>query len=492
MHAIFLYLLKLTAALSILWLFYYTVLRPLTFYTWNRSYLLGYSLLSFAIPLIDIGSFVKIKNPDHPPFYLANIPTIGNYSPALTQPTIQHAAMDRWNITLLILAAGTTWMLIRTLIRWFSLLRIKRQAELVSDNHFRIYQVKENIAPFSFGNAIYINPRLHTEKEWEEIILHEFVHIRQRHTFDILLAEAVCIFNWYNPFAWALRHSIRQNLEFIADQKVLDNGVDKKGYQYHLLKVIGSPRYRLANNFNFSSLKKRIIMMNKVRSARLHLLRFLFLLPLLTVILVAFRSDVTVLKNRPGLQTTAHAKPSPSIASPATRARVYHDTIPDKSDSLRAAAPNHANRTTSYPVHITPDGKVGPIYYLDGKRMPERTNLEFIQPDSIESIIVFKNEPAAEQYGPDASARGVVLMISKSGRYDPLPKSPGKVLSDPLIVIDGIPTAPADSALKHLNPADIESLQVLNDSSATSGYGARGRNGVILVTTKKGRSRPGN
>jgi TonB-dependent SusC/RagA subfamily outer membrane receptor len=65
--------------------------------------------------------------------------------------------------------------------------------------------------------------------------------------------------------------------------------MDKKEYQYHLLTVMGHPRYRLANNFNFSSLKRRIIMMNKIRSARLHLLRFLFLLPLLAVILLAFR-----------------------------------------------------------------------------------------------------------------------------------------------------------------------------------------------------------
>jgi len=129
------------------------------------------------------------------------------------------------------------------------------------------------------------------EKEWSAIILHEYVHIRQRHTLDILLAELCCALNWYNPFAWLIRHAIRQNLEFIADSKVLEKGLDKKGYQYHLLKVIGEPRYRLANNFNFSSLKKRIIMMNKIRSARLHLVKFLFLLPLFAVLLVAFRSQ---------------------------------------------------------------------------------------------------------------------------------------------------------------------------------------------------------
>jgi hypothetical protein len=55
---------------------------------------------------------------------------------------------------------------------------------------------------------------------------------------DILLAELFVIFNWYNPFAWLIRFSIRQNLEFIADQQVLAGGMDRKSYQYHLLEVV--------------------------------------------------------------------------------------------------------------------------------------------------------------------------------------------------------------------------------------------------------------
>jgi hypothetical protein len=59
-----------------------------------------------------------------------------------------------------------------------------------------------------------------------------------------------------------IKRSIRQNLEFIADNKVVENGIDKKQYQYLLLKVIGNNQYSIATKFNFSSLKKRIAMMN--------------------------------------------------------------------------------------------------------------------------------------------------------------------------------------------------------------------------------------
>src|SRR5579859_6071363 len=298
MPALFLYLLKLSAAVSVTWLFYYGVLRPLTFYNWNRWYLLGYTLLSFLIPLIDIGPMVTAGDPGQQPRYLSYIPAMGGYSRAVLPTARQSHAWDPWNFALFLLAAGMILLLIRVLIRWYSLTRVRKQARLISSHpDIRIYQVDRHITPFSFGNAVYINQRLHTEQEWEEIILHEYVHIRQRHTIDILLAELISILNWYNPFVWAIRYSIRQNLEFIADRKVLDNGVDKKGYQYHLLKVVGHQQYRIANNFNFSSLKKRIVMMNKLRSARLHLLKLLFLLPLMAGILLAFRSNYPYLSH---------------------------------------------------------------------------------------------------------------------------------------------------------------------------------------------------
>lgn len=60
---------------------------------------------------------------------------------------------------------------------------------------------------------------------------------------------------------------------------------------------------------------------------------------------------------------------------------------------------------------------------------------------------------------------------------------------DPLVVIDGVPT---DLGLGSLNMADIERLDVLKDASATAIYGSRGANGVVMITTKKGREGKGH
>lgn len=60
--------------------------------------------------------------------------------------------------------------------------------------------------------------------------------------------------------------------------------------------------------------------------------------------------------------------------------------------------------------------------------------------------------------------------------------------SGPLIVMDGFPIAIASGSLNFINPEDIETMDVLKDASATAIYGSRGANGVILITTKKGKS----
>jgi TonB-dependent SusC/RagA subfamily outer membrane receptor len=292
MPSLLLYLLKLSISLSIVWIFYQLFLRRLTFYKMNRWYLLGYSVLAFFIPLINIGPMLG-DGPAGEPLVVQYIPAIGAVPAAVFAPAVAAPVLTWRTVVVLIFVLGAALLLVRSVLRWLSLRRLRNRARLIVSEGLKIYQVDAPIIPFSFGSAIYINQLLHTEKEWSDIILHEYVHIRQKHTVDILLAELICALNWYNPFCWLIRHSIRQNLEFIADSHVLDSGVDKKGYQYHLLQVIGEPRYRLANNFNFSSLKKRIVMMNKIRSARLHLLKLLFILPLVTVLLVAFRDRYT-------------------------------------------------------------------------------------------------------------------------------------------------------------------------------------------------------
>jgi hypothetical protein len=281
-----LYFLKLSISLSVVYLFYQVLLRRLTFYNWNRWYLLVYSAICFFIPLVDVFGLLQKQG-------LQNAAVI-NYVPAITglaaaETTGALTGLSSTSIYVIIFTAGCLLLFTRLLIQFISLKRLKTSAVLLTDGGVKIYHIDKKIIPFSAGNSIYVNRHLHAEHELKEIIRHEFIHVKQRHSLDLWWGEILCILNWYNPFAWLLRNAMRQNLEFIADHQVLQSGLDVKQYQYLLLKVTGNYSFSIASNFNFSSLKKRIVMMNKNKSANRHLVRFLFMLPLLAVVLLAFR-----------------------------------------------------------------------------------------------------------------------------------------------------------------------------------------------------------
>jgi beta-lactamase regulating signal transducer with metallopeptidase domain len=290
MPALFSYLIKLSIGLAVVALFYQLVLRRLTFYNWNRWYLFAYTIACFFIPFIDINPI--LHNNEWTDVSLVQLIPIINDNSAAGLNNTADTRFNYWNIAITLLAIGVIIMLCRLLIQLVSFKRMLRKAELISGDDLKIYQVNESIIPFSFGNSVFINRNLHTAEELQEIIRHEFVHARQKHSLDIIWGELLCMLNWYNPFVWLLRKSIRQNLEFIADNKVVENGIDKKQYQYLLLKVIGNSQFSIATQFNFSSLKKRIAMMNKTKSAKRQILRMLFLLPATAVLLLAFRNKL--------------------------------------------------------------------------------------------------------------------------------------------------------------------------------------------------------
>lgn len=98
----------------------------------------------------------------------------------------------------------------------------------------------------------------------EEILTHEYAHIRKRHSIDLLIADICIFFQWFNPASWLLKQELQNIHEFEADESVIAQGIDAKKYQLLLIKkAVGTRLYSMANSFNHSSLKKRITMMLK-------------------------------------------------------------------------------------------------------------------------------------------------------------------------------------------------------------------------------------
>lgn len=516
------YLLKLSISLAVVYLFYALVLRRLTFHTWNRWYLLGYSLLAFFIPFVNISPMLE-QGAWNENTMVQLIPVMGNYEVA--KPA---NAIDGWTACLLLLIAGVVFMLVRLLLQYLSFRYIRKSSKLISDGNVKIYQVDKQIIPFSFGRSIFINQDQHSEHELKEIIRHEFIHVKQRHTADILWSEVLCMLNWYNPFAWLIRQSIRQNLEFIADHQVLKAGLDRKQYQYLLLKVVGVPAFAIANQFNFSSLKKRIAMMNRMRSAKVHLIKFLFVLPLVTILLLAFRS---VAIDRAVAQETEKIAAIEQMISDITNEPVpVKDTVPVTSpvkgkiigirtDSTRTITITTRTDSSRFFMDASLNGPGNPnrartqypdvLYVIDGVVQAKGDEtLNNINPDNISSVNVLKGASAEALYG-EKGKDGVIVITSKS-------KTPVsiKVITTPIVRDTVSLRQPAariringekvclgcgnfkgvlivddeirDSAdLYELSPADIERIDVLKGPGAVAEYGEKAKEGVIKITTKK-------
>ncbi|WP_018630942.1 M56 family metallopeptidase [Niabella aurantiaca] len=489
------YILKLSICLAIVHLFYQLFLRRLTFYNWNRWYLLGYSALSFVIPLIDIMPELQRKALDRNVF-VQMIPAFG-FSPAPAGASLLQS-LSAWDWIMIAGVAGSLILLVRFFVMFFSFIRIRKRAQLISDARTRIYQLDEDVRPFSFGNAIFINTELHSGEELEEIIRHEFVHVRQKHTIDIIWSELLCILLWFHPFVWLLRKSIKQNLEFLADKQVLQNGMDKKEYQYLLLKVMGNKQFAFANHFNFSSLKNRIAMMNTIKSARIHLTKFLFLLPVVAVLLLAFRKEVIrEEKNKAEVNKEQKATDGEDIIQKATRMAEGSPKPVWIVGGIPVAVGNGSWAYFDKQELAGPDDfKV----WFDGKIIDMEEANKKVNRFVLKGVGTATKANAYREFGINEN----LLLLSSTGRFGsgrrpakdtvPAPRtSKAKIVLShagtdpekrPLIVLDGI-TQPKGLTLDKVDAHTIESLTVLKDASAESLYGEGGKNGVLIITTKK-------
>lgn len=283
MQALLIILLKINLALLLFAAAYYFVLRRLTFYSINRSFLIFGIIFSSVYPFIDLTEL----------FYQQKSIVMVEWIPAMNQqvkslaPTIFESVYWKWMIG--IFSIGALLMSIRLVRQFISLYLLHKRSEKSLINNTPVRIVEEQLSPFSFWKNIYINPSLHKAAELEHIIAHENIHVRQLHTADIILAELSVVFYWFNPGVWLMKKAIKENLEFITDEKVLKAGTDRKSYQYSLLDVGQlKPATAIANSFNLSDLKKRIRMMNARRSSKLMLGRYVFILPVLIFISLAF------------------------------------------------------------------------------------------------------------------------------------------------------------------------------------------------------------
>jgi len=300
MNDTLMYFFKVNIAIALFYLFYRLFFAGDTFWKTRRYYLLFSVLISFVYPLLSIESWLEKQE--------SVKAIVINYA-MLPEFTVRPEQQTNWfsveNIMLAIYISVLLALMVRMLVQLVSILRIRMQGRKKYLQGISIIALEKEVTPFSFFSLIFMNPILHNEHETREILSHELTHVKQCHSFDVLVCELLTIVFWFNPASWLLRTEIRQNLEFLADDKVLESGFDSKAYQYHLLQLsYQTPEVKLGNKFNVSPLKKRIIMMNQQRTNKAGLLKYSLIVPLALALILSSNAQDVVKKMKKVVAST--------------------------------------------------------------------------------------------------------------------------------------------------------------------------------------------
>jgi len=292
MDIFFTYLIKVNVAVAIFYMVYRTCYRRDTFFSLRRYLLLSMLTLSVLYPFFDFSQwFVEQQSLRE----VAN--TYIHYLPELTL-TSDYTITNSYSFTHFLFwgyLVIVSIFLLRLFIKVLQIVWIRIHSLQIELEGLTVYQLKTETTPFSFFSWIFINPDMHTTKETHEIMTHELVHTDQYHSLDILFAEILCALCWFNPFMWRLKSEIHRNLEFIVDQQVVKTGIDSQSYQYHLLRLAYHPsKVTIANQFNVSPLKERIMMLNTKQSPKIKLTAYSLIIPLLLLFVIANNAGAVV------------------------------------------------------------------------------------------------------------------------------------------------------------------------------------------------------
>jgi hypothetical protein len=279
MSAIVLYVIESSVLLALLYFIYAIGLRGETFFQFNRWVLLAIPLISLLLPMIrwDLSDVqpIVIEQSLKPITRLS-----GSYYDVMasweseikgsSNETVYHPFSWQYaliNLIVLIYVSGVILCLSRTAwsIRWIKNMITKHS--VIENDGMKIVKLSHPTAPFSFLNFVFVHAPVADSDDFRQILDHERIHAKEKHTFDLLYIKLVAALLWFNPVVWQLLKSIKKTHEYIADRKIIQSGYSVAAYQTLLLRqLISNNSYELGHNFNLSFIKKRITMMTNKQS----------------------------------------------------------------------------------------------------------------------------------------------------------------------------------------------------------------------------------
>jgi|GEM_PF-1471732 len=255
-----LYLALANIALILYFSIYMLILKRLTFFQWNRIYLISAVAVSFLVPLlqfVDLSTHQEVYAPLTGFYTLTVNPALSNSAAMSLEPILLVDWVKKLYVT------GCVLSFIWLAWKGYVLYNILRRKSLGNQS-------------FAFFNRVFIGKDV---KDNRVINDHELVHVKQGHSYDILFLEMVRVFNWFNPVCYLYLKEIKLQHECIADEICAANKVQYA--EMLIANAMQMPTGVLTNAFsNHSFLKQRIMMLFKNKSKKVNQIRYMVMIPL--------------------------------------------------------------------------------------------------------------------------------------------------------------------------------------------------------------------
>lgn len=292
------YLLKSGCYLIIFYLLFKLLMSGTTFFRFNRVTILAGIIGCMFLPLIEFTTqeetFLTVPLQTIQGIFVEQADGIFWDTMFWVRPQVDETgnmqAINWCPIALgYVYLAGGLFVLCRILLSFYRMFQLIRNGKRRSYGKYKLIVVSEPISSFCWGKYIVVSVSDYSQQSTDGILLHETMHLRYRHTLDLLCMQCLLILYWFNPAIWLLKRELQEVHEFEADNGVLNTGIDATRYQLLLVKkAVGTRLYSMANGFNHSKLKKRITMMLKKKSNPWARLKYLYVLPLAAIAVAAF------------------------------------------------------------------------------------------------------------------------------------------------------------------------------------------------------------
>ncbi len=497
-------------------------LQKETFFKWNRIYLLVTPILSFIIPLLRFESIQKSVPQD----YVVYLPEVVINPQVYIEKSTSFET--GFNVLPILFYAGITLFTVLFLVRLTKIFKLILTNNSIKKDNYTLIVLNKKQSAFSFFNYIFINNHL-LEKQDLQIIQHELIHCKHRHTLDLLYFELLKIVLWFNPMVYVYQKRITLLHEYISDAEVVKE-TDKAQYFNKLLaETFNVENISFINQFfKHSLIKKRIIMITKEKSQKMKQLKYLLIAPLLLGMLVLssfeeksketleqFPLMINEILKEDVLPQELKAKENEAVLKVSdTINPVKIEDIPfalienapifpgceGTEEELRAclqdkiSAHVNANFNSEMAKGLGLEAGVKKIFVMfkidkDGNiaEVKSRAPHQSLADEAIRVIESLPKMIPGKQKGEAVGVKySLPIVFNVEGGKQNVEKTKFNDLDSkvfPLIIFEGKEISKEE--MQKIKPENIKSMEVLKGESALEKYGDKGKDGVIIITKKQ-------